>query len=95
MNSFTKKEKRELKQLAGLGYERELWKALDELYSKFEDWKAKKVTPFDLSDEIHIFHNGISRDLWKSYNNRDNHIVVAAAIANGVISRKEVDGIVL
>ena len=90
MSHFSKNEKQELRKLAGLAYERELAKALDELYARFKEWKKGSVDSFELSDQIHKFHNGISRDLWKMYDNRDNHIVIARAVANGIISMDEI-----
>ena len=95
MNGFTKAEQRILRKLADLAYERELANALESLYGKFGKWKENKMTPFSLSDEIHAFHNGISRDLWALYDNRNNHIVVARAVACGIITREEVDRTVL
>ncbi|MFC1806886.1 hypothetical protein ACFL0T_00760 [Candidatus Omnitrophota bacterium] len=89
MVDFTKAEKKELKKLTGLAYERELKSALDDLNEKFKNWKLGGMTPFDLTDEIHNFHNGISRDLWKFYNMWEAHVAVARALAQGILERKE------
>jgi len=90
MIHFSKNEKRELGKLAGLAYERELAKALEGLYARFLEWKKEDIDLFELNDQIHKFHNGISRDLWKVYDDRNNHIVIARAVANGIISMDEI-----
>lgn len=87
---FTKSERKELRRFVGLAYERELAKALESLEGKFEQWKRNTITPFELSDLIHQFHNGISRDLWSFYTNGDSGMIVAHAITKGIIVKTEV-----
>lgn len=88
-NRFTKNERKELRKLAGLAYERELAKALELLEGNFRQWKENKITAFELSDLIHQFHNGISRDLWSFYTSGYNEMIVSQAITNGIISKAE------
>lgn len=92
MNNYSKKTKKEVRRLAGLAHERELEKALTDLNSKFKQWEKKELDPFELDDEIHKFHNKISREIFKKYNsyNMEDHFV-AAAIVNGIIDKDEVD----
>ena len=45
---------------------------------------------FALSNAIHEFHNGISRELYKTYTFADEDTAVAGAIANGILKREEV-----
>ncbi len=87
---FTKSERKELRRLAGLAYERDLSKALKSLEDKFKQWKENKITAFELSDFIHKFHNGIARDLWSFYTNGYTDMIVAPAIADGLISKAEI-----
>jgi len=88
--NFTKLERKELRKLAGLAYERELTKALKSLEEKFKQWRKNKITAFELSDFIHQFHNGISRDLWSFYTSGHNKTVMRLALAKGIVSRAEV-----
>ena len=88
---FTKSERKELHGLSNLAYERELAKALESLEKKFGQWKKNKITPFELSDLIHKFHNGIARDLWSFYANGDSGMVVAHAIAKSIILETEIN----
>lgn len=94
-DNFTKLERKELRRLAGLAYERELAKVLESLEKKFRQWREKKITAFELSDLIHQFHNGISRDLWSFYTNGHTEMIVAQAITNAIISRIEISPSIL
>ena len=92
MNGYSKKTKKEIRRLAGLAHERELEKALADLNLKFKQWENEELDSFELDDEIHHFHNKISREIFKKYNsyNMKDHFV-AAAIVNGIIDKDEVD----
>ena len=89
-NRFSKLERKELQKLAGLAYERELAKALESLEGKFGQWRKGKMTGFELSDFIHQFHNGISRDLWSFYASGYSELIVAQAVAKGILLRTEI-----
>ena len=92
---FTKPERKELRRLAGLAYERELAKALELLGKKFGQWEKKKITAFKLNDFIHKFHNGTARDLWSFYTGGDSVMIVAHALAKGIILKTEVSPAIL
>jgi hypothetical protein len=87
---FTKSERKELRRLASLAYERELGKALRELEENFRQWKKSKISVFELSDRIHKFHNGIARDLWSFYETGHTELSVRHAIAEGIILETKV-----
>jgi len=87
---FTKSERKELKRLVGLAYERELAKALESLEENFRQWKKNKITAFELGELIHKFHNGIARDLWSFYTTGPAELNVRHAIAKGVILKNEI-----
>ena len=91
MESFTKSERKQLRTLAGIAYERELAAALAQLDGRFADWRAGKLSPFELSDALHQFHNGISRDLYSFYGGNPA-ICVAHGLAAGVLPAAEVPG---
>lgn len=86
---LTKNEKRELRKLAGIAYERELAAALKAMREKFDKWEKGAITVFELNDHIHEFHNGISRQLWGFYTAGHNETAVRMAIDNGIISGTE------
>ena len=87
---FTKIERKELRRLAGLAYERELAKALTSLEEDFGRGRKNKITAFELSELIHKFHNGIARDLWSFYETGHAELNVRHAIAEGIISKTEI-----
>jgi hypothetical protein len=87
---FTKGEKRQLRQLAGTAYERELGAALRELQATFAEWERGSITAFDMSEAIHEFSKGIARELWKRYSPRLDPFNVARAIGEGYLTEAEV-----
>ena len=89
MDQVPKRFKRELSQLAGVAYERELVRELHGLREQFDRWQRGKLTPFELSDAIHRFHDGPARDLYVHYMRGHVKPLVAYAIAAGVIERRE------
>src|SRR5690349_2784299 len=89
MDSFSKSEGKQLRALASLAYERELSAALAQLEGQFVDWRAGKLSPFELSDAIHKFHDGTGRQLYVFYTGKPA-LCVAHALATGVLSEQEV-----
>jgi len=93
--TFTKKEKSLLRQLAGQAWEAELNAELGRLYECFVAWRENATNPFELSDEIHRFHDGTARDLYKRYTFLDPDTAVARALAMGLFPESDVDGVLL
>ena len=91
----TKAAQRKLRELAGRAYARELGSELAKLEMEFSRWRGGEIDPFELSDRIHRFHDGISRDLWVSYHRGSPHILVARAIAYKVLDRAEIPSEIL
>ncbi len=65
------------KQLIGQAYQREQDKALESLRREFDRWKSGEIDCWELTDLIHRFHNGESRDLYKIYETGDIEIALA------------------
>ena len=87
---FTKAEKRQLRSLAAAAYERELANALAGLERSFRGWRGGEINAFDLSDDIHQFHNGVARELWKYYSNVPVDTAVATALTRGALAEDEI-----
>jgi hypothetical protein len=81
--------RRALREAAERAYEAELHRALVELAAAFDEWRERPLTSGDLTDRIHRFHDGPSRDLWK-YNYAPIETVVAHAIVTNVVDRASV-----
>jgi hypothetical protein len=86
---FGKAERNRLRELASIAYERELSRELAHLEDEFRRWRRGETNAFDLSDAIHQFHQGASRELFSKYAPPNLEIVVAHAIHDGLISKDE------
>lgn len=78
------------KQLIGQAYEREQGKALESLRREFDRWKSGEIDCWELTDLIHRFHNGESRELYKFYEMGNIEFALARAIALGILGEEEV-----
>ena len=91
----TKANKRKLRELAGVAYTRELGAELSKLEVEFARWRSGDIDPFELSEQIHRFHDGISRDLYVLYGRLPPSQSVARAVALKVIQEAEVPSEIL
>ena len=85
-----KRIKRLLREFAAKAHEEELRRALAPLANAFERWARGEADSIALSDLIHEFHQGPSRDLFVRYTRRPHDAAVAYAIAKGIVNRQEV-----
>jgi hypothetical protein len=90
-NDLTKKQRKHIRELASVSYERELNAALDKLLASFQKWKQGGMNPFDLNEEIHQYHNGTARDLYKQYAMGDPDMAVMFALAGGILKIEELN----
>lgn len=86
---WSTKQRPELRELQGIAWERELSAALQRLGVDFDAWERGEISAFDLSDRIHQYHNGQSRELFNRYSDSLNELVILRAIASGVIAESE------
>jgi hypothetical protein len=68
-----------------VAYQRDLDKELTKLKARFDNWQTKKIDCFELSDLIHEFHDGVSRELWKFYNRADPDTIVVHGADTGTV----------
>jgi hypothetical protein len=61
----------------------------------FARWRGGEIDPFELSDRIHRFHDGVSRDLYVAYRDLSPINAAARAIALQVLDRTEVPSEIL
>ena len=90
MNDLTKGQRRHLRELAAIAYDRELTAALNELHGHFTRWQAGELDAWELNELIHQHHNGVSRDLYNFYDGSNPEMLVASALAREVLSWDEV-----
>ena len=89
-SDLTKAQRRRLRDLAGLAYERELSDQLAKLEREFGRWRAGELDAFDLAESVHRFHQGPARALYTKYDHMDLEWSVADAIHRGILSTDEV-----
>lgn len=87
---LTKAQRKRLLQLAAIAHERDLAVELARLEAAFQRWRAQELDAFELSDLIHRFHQGPSRDLFSKYDRANMDFAVAHAIHRGILTEAEV-----
>ena len=87
---FSKFEKRRLRELAAEAHESALSKALEELYEEFLKWADDGLSTFDLNEEIHKFHDGLSRDLYRTYVLNDPALAVAIGLSQNALGEGQI-----
>jgi TRAP-type C4-dicarboxylate transport system substrate-binding protein len=90
-DELTKKQKKHIREMAGVAYEREMSAALDTLLADFQKWKQGGMTPFDLDEKIHQYHNCTARELYKQYATGDPDMAVMFALAKGIMKIEELN----
>jgi hypothetical protein len=86
---LTKSQRRRIRGLAGIAYERELSRELTGLEDQFKRWRGGEISAHDVDEKIHQFHQGVHRQLFSAYTGGAIELAVAAAIAKGVTSEAE------
>lgn len=90
MRDYPKHIKRLIRQYAGLAYEAELKQALTSLDAEFDAWRQGQLNSFDLSSRVYDWSHGPARELYNKYNSPDLDLMVAYAIASGLLNVHEI-----
>ena len=69
--------------------------ALGALATKFDEWKAGRMSSADLHAAIHDYHNGIGREIWKRFSTNNPKMPLAHAVAVGLVSKESLPAEVL
>jgi hypothetical protein len=86
---FTKAQRRRLRELGAIAYERDLAAELSKLETEFGRWRAGEIDAHELSERILRFHHGPDRKLFSLYEQSTLDFAVAHAIHRGVITEEE------
>lgn len=89
-DDLTKAQRRRIRELVGIAYERELGRELGMVEVEFSRWRHGEIDAHALSDAIHKFHNGVARDLFSVYTGNMPDLALGSAIARGIVSPDEV-----
>lgn len=87
---LTKSQRRRMSELADLAYQRDLNAELAKLDAEFQRWRNAELSPHELSDLIHAFHQGPSRELFSKYDRRLREFAVADALRRSILTEAEV-----
>jgi hypothetical protein len=92
MRESPKSVGKRIREYARAAHEEELRRALVPLAAKFDEWRTGSLSSDELSNAIHVFHDGPSRELFKFYNQPallDS--AVAYAIVRGVLDESRIE----
>lgn len=90
MREYSKKVKKLIREFAAEAHERELHRELTRLDRRFAEWRVGRLSSGELSNEIHQYETGPSRELFKRYNGDLPDMMVAYAIAADILERREI-----
>ena len=86
---LTKADKRKVRQLAGIAWERELRDEIRGIAAAINEMENGSLSPFDVNERIHKFHNGASRDLYKQYSESVPWLGVSRAFFDRVLTDED------
>ena len=87
---FTKSERKRIRQLASLAWERGLRIELQKIAGAMEEMESGGLTAFEVTDRIHQFHDGPSRDLYKQFSKSVPWLEVCRAHIDGTLSDDDI-----
>ena len=90
MTEYPKRIKRLLREAAATAYEQELHRELTKLDQSFAEWRSGAISSGELSQRVHQFETGPSRELFKRYNSGQSDLNVAYAIVAGILDESQV-----
>ena len=82
--------RRLVREYAAIAHDRELAGALRRLDAEFDRWERKELSPHDLNDAIHAFHQGPARDIWAKYSTNHLEPALGFAVATGILRKDEI-----
>ena len=88
---YTKRVKQLMRALGETAYERELGRALQQLDADFAEWRGARLSPVELTEKIHTFHDKTARELYKWYWMGSLDGALAVAIRTNIVTENEVD----
>ena len=87
---FTKSDRKRIRQIADLAWERGLRIELRKIAVAMEEMESGRLTPFDVTDHIHRFHDGASRDLYNQFSSSLPWLAVCRAYFDGVLTDDDI-----
>lgn len=88
-HEFTKSEKRKIRELGGLAWDRLLKAELSKIGQAIAQMENDEMNPHDVNEMVHKFHKGISRDLFTRFSDSLPWIGVCRARYDGILTEEE------
>lgn len=88
--NFTKADRKLIRKLGGIAWERELRAELIKLGETIAKMQAGEFTPFEADRAVHKFHNGITRDLYSRYSETVPWFAVCRARYDGTLTDDDI-----
>ena len=89
MQNTPKRIKRLVREWAAVAHERELGHALLQHRVQFDRWQQGEISGFELNEQVHRFHQGASRDIWKRHDPSHLEPALGFAVATGLLRKEE------
>lgn len=89
---LTKADNRKVRQLTVIAWERELRDEIRGIAAAINEMENGSLSPFDVNERIHKFHNGASRDLYKQHSESLPWLGVSRAYFDGVLTDDDLVG---
>ncbi|MBL8179324.1 MAG: hypothetical protein JNK48_31895 [Bryobacterales bacterium] len=90
-DDLPKQVKAVLRELAGKAHEKALTQVLSQLDGDFQAWRKGEITPFELAQRIHLFHQGPDRQIHLRYTRSvDLEFLVVQSVREGFLDREEI-----
>ena len=90
MQEYSKRIKKQLRELSMQAHENELSKELAGLAEKFDEWREGKISAGELGFIVHDYDTGPLRDQFRFYNKAPVHMRVGYAVAQGILAEEEI-----
>ncbi|MBN1312225.1 MAG: hypothetical protein JXB30_12470 [Anaerolineae bacterium] len=90
MKNYPNSIKKLIREYHGKAYEKELHRELAKLDQSFAEWRDGEIDSWELSDRIHQYEVGPSRELYKQYTPKVADMNLAYAIVAGILDRDEI-----
>ncbi len=90
---FNKSDRRRVRELADIAWERQLRDELLAIGDAITAMRNNTITPHDVNQLIHQFHNGTSRELYNRYSGGQIWIAVCRAHYDGILSDEDVSDV--
>ncbi|QEG21970.1 hypothetical protein MFFC18_21170 [Mariniblastus fucicola] len=83
---YSKLDRKRIRKLADTAHERLLLGELSKLRAGIESVENGEISAIEMNHRIHVFHNGISRELYKRFTGSASEFAVFRAYIDGALT---------